>query len=223
MKFRCSRIYELMTKPREKSKELSDTAKGLIIDTYLQNTYGYKEDVMTDAMYKGIFLENEAIGLVTKVLGGFRIKNDQRFENDFVIGTPDVVYKDYVEDIKVSENIRTFVNAEISKMYEWQLQSYMWLTGKTKARLIYCLLPDPQEITLNKKERVFYKFNCDAESIDYQLCSKQIDLNQETIKSIPIEKRVRVFEIDFDPSKIEDLKVAVENATTYYNSLKDII
>ena len=142
IKFRCSAVGLLMTEPKLKADKeagnLSETAKSYIESLYLKNVFGYKEIVQTDEMLKGILTESDSLKLVHEVLGGdFRFKNRELLENDYIKGTPDIILKDCIEDIKSSFTIKTFYNSEITTLYEWQLRAYMWLTNRKKARLIY--------------------------------------------------------------------------------------
>lgn len=204
-------------------KAIGKTTESYVKSVWLQKVFGYKEDIMTDEMMKGLLCEQDSFGLVKTVLGGeFRSKNTNRFRNDFIEGTPDAILKkeDYVEDVKSSYNLRTFTEAELIKLYEWQGQGYMWLTGKKKYRLIYCLVPTPDEIIAEQKKRWYFKFNCDETNPHYIEASQQIDHNNEIIKKLAPEFRVKVFEFDFDPEKIELLKVKIQSCREYYKTLE---
>lgn len=220
--FRCSRLGDLMTSGRKKDELLGQTSKSFIEETWLKNKYGYEETIMTDAMLKGHLCESESRVLIHQVLGGeMRLRNEERLNNDYVIGTPDVVLKkeDVVEDIKNSQNIRTYLKSEITKNYYWQAQGYMWLTGKKKYRLIYTLNPDPFEIVEEQKKRLFFKYNCDESNQDYIDFCSQIDKNQNIINSLSKKEKVKVFEIEYSLSDIEKLKNQVEEARKYYETL----
>ncbi|KAA6438843.1 hypothetical protein FEM33_15600 [Dyadobacter flavalbus] len=221
--FRCSRLGDLVTEPRLKSEAISETAKTLVRNVWLQKEFGYKEDVMTDEMLKGHICEQDSLGLVKQVLGGeFRVKNTLRFRNDYIEGTPDIILKkqDFVEDVKTSYNLRTFTEAELIKNYYWQGQGYMWLTGKTKYRLMYCLVPTPEEIVTEQKKRWYFKFNCDESNPHYMEMAAQIEHNNNLISKLPAENRIKIFEFDFEPEKIEVLKAKILVSRQYYNTLK---
>jgi len=130
------------------------------------------------------------------------------------------VLADAVEDIKTSWNLKTFYNAELSKMYKAQAQCYMWLTGKTKYRLIYCLVPTPQHIILRECEKLVWKYDKNYDNEDYILECQQIQRNNDLINDLPKEKRVKVFAFDYEPQFIETLKLKIDKAREYYNTLK---
>lgn len=224
---RASSVGRLMTEPKEKAKkevgELGDTAKALMREIWLFNEFGYSEDVYTKQMLKGHLCEQDSIGLVQEVLGGeFRMKNTQAFQNEYSSGHPDIVLKqeDYIEDTKTSYNLRTFLEAGIDKNYEWQGQDYMWLTGKKNFRLIYCLVPTPDEIILEEKKSFWYKFGCDETNQDYIDISMQIDHNNDIIRKIPPEKRIKVFEFEYSEEKTEKFLIQYEKAKRYYDTLE---
>ena len=279
--FRCSGTGALMTDPKLKADKdagnLSETAKTFVEDKWLFDTFGFAESIKNQYMDKGNECEQDSMDLVTQVLeGGFRSRYNTKLQNDYVIGTPDIVLADCVEDIKTSWNLKTFFNAELSKMYFAQAQCYMWLTGKEKYRLIYALVPTPQSMVLNECEKLVYKYGKNYDNEDYiaecqqifdswseamqnqifnrhlqnmtsgkancmslNECEKlvykygknydnedyiaecqQIQRNNDLIKELPIEKRVKVFAFDYDPNYIETLKIKIEKAREYYNTLK---
>lgn len=223
--FRCSGVGALMTEPKLKADKdagnLSETAKTFVEDKWLFEEFGFAESIKNQYMDKGNECEQDSMDLVSQVIeGGFRSRYNTKLQNDFVIGTPDIVLNDCVEDIKTSWNIKTFYNAELSKIYYAQAQCYMWLTNKKKYKLIYALVQTPEKMILNECKKLVYKYNENYENQDYIAECKQIQRNNDLIKELPIEKRVKVFAFDYDPQYIETLKVKIERAREYYNTLK---
>lgn len=223
IKFRCSNVGLLLTEPKLKSDKeacnLSETAKTMIEEKWLFDNFGYKEDILTDEMLKGILSEQDAMQLVQDVLGGaFRKRSKKYLENDYLTGTPDIILDDAVEDTKCSFSVKTFFNAECTKLYETQLRCYMALTGVKKARLIYCLVETPAEIIEEQKKKLYYKFGCDEENADYIKMCLQIDKNHD-ISMIQKEKRIKVFEFEHEQEFIDKLYLKIEKAREYYNSL----
>lgn len=213
----------LTTEPKSiKDKEagnLAETVKTLIKDIWLYDNYGYKEEPITDPMLKGMLAEQDSITLTQKVLGGeFRKKTRINLSNDYITGTPDVVLSNCVEDIKTSFDISTFFNAEINKLYEYQLRGYMELTGLKEARLIYCLVNTPSEIVAEMKKRVWFRFSCDEQNDDYIRISQQIEKNH-LFDHIPEEKRIKVFEIKHDREKMDIIYKKIERCREFYKTL----
>lgn len=227
--FRCSQLGKLMTQPKTKADKenglLSETTKSYIEEIWLKNNYGYDEVVLTDEMLKGLLCEQDAMQLVQDVAndGIFREKyKDGQLSNEYIIGNPDILIKQdgikIIEDTKCSFTIKTFFNAEMSKLYEWQLRGYMWLTGSRKARLRYALVDTPLEIIQELQKKAFFKFGCDENNKDYIRFCEQIERNH-TFSHIPAEKRLKTYEIEHDDNLIEVLKEQLEKCVVYYNSL----
>lgn len=226
IKIAASQVYKLMTEPKlVKDKEaglLSETAKSYIEELYLRYKYSYKEIVMTDEMFKGIYFEQEALELIDEYFGNkiFRKKNTEMFENEFLKGIPDIKLIDCIEDVKNSFTPKTFLYAGLDKAYYWQGQSYMALTGVKKYRLIYVLINNTERIILNEKMKLYYKFDCMDENTDYIKYSQQIEQNHNYDR-IPIKERVKIIEFDYNEADCEKMYKQIEKAQKYYNSIKD--
>jgi len=225
--FRCHNAHDLLTEPKSKADKeaglMAETSKTMIRKMWLKNNYGYKEPLVTEAVLKGLLCEQDGMGLAQEVVGGeFRRRYGINLCNNYITGTPDIVLKneDYVEDIKISENLATFFDAELTPRYETQGQCYMWLTGKKKYRLIYCLVPSPPEFVIDAQRRMFFKFGCDESNADYIEAYNQIEHNNNLILSMPAKDRVKVFEFGYNESTIERLKIQIEKARNYYQTLK---
>jgi len=128
---------------KKSNTELTQGAKTLVSEMWEEHEHGYRERVYTDSMKKGHLCEGQSRDLVRKVLGGpFRKRNTRVFENDWLRGTPDIV--DPLEDIKNALNLRTFRNAELSSVYEWQIRAYIMLLNDNgieceEGKVIYTL------------------------------------------------------------------------------------
>jgi len=226
---RASQLSRLMTEPKLKSDKdsgaLSETAKSLVTEIWMKDSFGYKENVVTDEMMKGLVCEQDSIALVQDILGGeFRIKNTTHFSNDYVQGTPDIIRnsEDFCEDVKTSYTLRTFLEAEHKKgsAYWWQGQAYMWLTGKTQYRLMYCLVETPEDILNEQKKRFYFKFGCDEGNKNYQEIAEQIDRNNSAINNIKKESRLKIFEFPKDDECIEKIKIQHSKALNFYLTLR---
>lgn len=222
--FRCHSAGALLTDPKLKSDKdagnLSETAKTLIESMWLHNAYGYREIITTEAMTKGLRLEQDSMALAQTVLGGsFRSKNRETFKNDYLIGVPDVLTDEYVDDHKTCFNLRTFFEAEPSKMNITQLQGYMALTGRLKARCIFTLIPNTDDAIIKECERIAWQYGRDYENADYIAHCQQIKANNDCIATIPAEQRVKVFEFEYDGTVIEKLYARIEKGREYFNTL----
>lgn len=223
--FRCSSVGQLLTDPKTKADKeagvLSATARTLVESMWMQITYGYYEPIVNDYMTKGLTLEQNSMALVQTVLGGqFRTKNRERLSNDYFIGTPDIILKDCVEDIKTSWSLKTFMNAEITPLYMAQAQAYMALTGILQYRLIYALVPTDEAVILKNCDKLVWQYGGDYSNEDYIAHSTQIKRNNDLIKDIPAHDRVKVFEFGYDADMVEELHRRIERAREYYLTLK---
>jgi hypothetical protein len=150
MKWHPSALGKLMTSPKTKSEQLSETAKSEIRKIAKEQFFGFSSSITTKPMLKGKDWEEESIALVNQVRGTFYFKNNERFENEFLTGEPDIILDDMIIDVKSSWSLETFPatpDEGVNKDYMWQLFAYCWLLGKWQAELIYCMI-DTDDVLL---------------------------------------------------------------------------
>jgi len=223
MKIRCSSLGKLMTASRSKTEQLSKTAQSYIQELVLEHKYGIKKEWSSRYTDKGNECEEDSITLANEVLNvGFIYKNEEHFQNDYITGTPDVNTNEVLLDIKTSFDGTTFpfFEDEIpNKDYYYQLQGYMWLTGKEESLLVYCLTNTPIIIVEDEIRRVHWKEHAieESEEIRHYVEAKH------NFDHIPLEKRVKVFKIQKDEAVIEAIKEKIELAREYYNKLIETI
>ena len=219
MKVRASALGKIMTSSRKAGEVLSQTAKSYVQEVVLQDKYGIYKDFNSRYTDKGNQTEDEAIQLVSEVLDlGFLYKNEDKYANDWIKGTPDVVTSDLIIDTKVSWSAQTFpfFDSELpNKDYYWQMQAYMWMTGRRKALVTYCLINTPYLILEDEIRREHWKQNLIGES---QEVRDYVEA-QHNFDHIPKNERIKVFEIDYDEKGIEQAKEKIEIARVYYNQL----
>lgn len=152
-KIRCSAISKILP-PNEKDTELSKGVQSYLIEWYANEIGQDYEDLQTKYTIKGNLCESEHIFFIGEKLGVFGIeKNTNMYVNEYIHGTPDVVERGYIIDVKCSWNYKTFTSAVVSKRnydYWCQLQGYMALTGKPMACLSYALLDTPEKSNYGK-------------------------------------------------------------------------
>jgi hypothetical protein len=222
-KVRCSALGKVMTSPRSKSEILSQTAKTYVEEQVLLAKYGIVKTFNSRYTDKGNLVEDESIKLASEVLElGFILKNDEHFSNDWVTGTPDVNTASLILDVKSSWDATTFpfFATEIpTKDYYYQLQGYLWLTNKTKALLVYCLVNTPLDMVQDEIRRAHWNANLLEESLDL------IDEVQKrhNFDHIPDNRRVKVFEVERDDEVIEQIKERVELCREYYETLYNFL
>ena len=220
---RCSSLGKLMTEPRSKSEVLSQTAKSYIEDLFNELEFGYRKEFSSRYTDKGLEMEDEAIQFASEQFDWeFVVKNTERFTNDYITGEPDINTDNLLADIKCSWSLDTYpmFEAEMkNKDYYWQLQGYMWLTGKTEAELVYCLMNTPLQIVEDEVRRAHWKAG---------LIDEDIDLRHEVqtkhnYDNIPSKLRVKRYIVERDDKAIEKIIEKVEIAREYYKMLKGLI
>jgi hypothetical protein len=223
---RCSSLSCLFTEPKLKvDKEagnLSQTAKTHLIEVYARELWGVERDIVTRQMQKGIEAESESLVLLSVVEGEFYEKNQIRESNEWVTGHADIVTDDLIIDVKTSWDAFSFLpklTEEISSNYYYQLQGYMWLYDRPKARISYCLVDTPENIIRGEKYRLLRAMDVVSEEDPVYLAAAAklesnmkfghippslrvinhfVDRNDEIIAQIPDKvDKARDFLIDF--------------------------
>jgi hypothetical protein len=185
----------------------------------VQEVYGIRKEFSSRYTDKGNEVEELSIALCNDVLNlGFIYKNEENFSNDWITGTPDVNTNEILLDVKSSWDATTFpfFDTELkNKDYFYQLQGYLWLTGKTEALLCYCLIDTPLQIVEDEIRREHWKASLIEESLDLRAFVQA----KHTFGHIPKEKRLKTFKIAKDEVVIEAIKTRIEQCREYYDEL----
>jgi len=215
-KFRCHALGNLLVNSRSKDELLSETTKTYLKEAWIKEVFDREKIITTKYMDKGIACETDSLELVEKVLGKKYFKNQKEFSNEYIAGIPDVVDAELVVDVKTSWDIWTFASVDEAKArstYYAQLLGYMWLTGKTKAKLAYCLVNTPEE----QIEYEMYKLKVSGAIKDTEEEIAQARMNF-IFDDIPEEKRLKTYDFEIDPETqtklIERIKLAREYMST---------
>ena len=210
----------------DKPEKLPVGAQSYLHELFLQNEYGRRSSVISDEMSKGIECEEDSLTLLTDVTRRLYLKNEKNFEDDFFTGTPDAFSEDEVVDVKTPFTLSTFhqpsdtvfTKSGLLTSYGWQLMVYMHLTGKKKARLVYCLVNTPEWILNGKLYSLTYKFIGGEQSPEYEEHESMIRM-MHTFDDIEKEKRVKQFTLEYDENMIEAAKIRVEACRKYYKKI----
>ena len=246
--FRSSSTGYLMTDPRSKTETLSETTKTHLIDVFVSEKYGRREEIQGKALDKGNECEEDGITLLSRVNKKFYKKNEDHLSNEFIKGTPDtyegkaIFQADVIIDTKLSWSAHTFFRAqkELNKLYEWQVLSYMWLTGAKEAYVAYCLVNGTAAAIDDEKRRLGWKMGVidPGSNPEYIDKCKQIEINHifdlelfvehnpnydlynnylDWKYDIPIEERVFKFHVMRDNEKIEKLRQRIIDCREWMN------
>lgn len=195
------------------------TALSLIRSVWLKNRFGYEEPLVTNELVKGIMCEGMAMMMLSRhVAGGFRVKNEESFEDDWFTGTPDVILdEEWVEDLKCSWSLRTFIETQApDPIYYAQGQVYMALTGRSKFRLAHVLCETPPELVEEEKKRFYFRFNCNEEDPHYLNAVEKVDAMHDAVFKVPEQYRIKTFEFDRNDEYLDTLRLRVEQARKAY-------
>jgi len=149
LKIHPSSLGKIMTEPKLKTETLSEGAKTYVKKLAKEFVYGYREQITSKYMDKGIQLEDEAIELYNRVMFTNCKKNQWTKENDWLIGTCDILTMDKIIDIKCSWSLATFPAISedgISKDYEYQGRAYMMLYNMDFFENAYVMLSTPEDL-----------------------------------------------------------------------------
>lgn len=215
------------------AKGLGQTGYSYLESWLKEHLYKRRTEIKSKYLDKGNLSEEEGFTLAALQLDlGMVYKNTSLFQNDYMIGTPDLIVNETVYDIKCSWSLDTFPMFDKecpNKDYYYQLQSYMELIPEcNNAVLVYCLID--ADITLIEQA---VKWESDPEKIYRIICNmtytqKAFDAyKQEFCHSsksdyfveIPEKDRIRTFAIPKDDKVISLIQDRVTESRTYINSL----
>jgi len=208
---RCSAIGQLMTPARSKTQTLSETAKSMLITWYKEKLYDRRKEIQSKYLTKGNECEDNSITYINGLYGTEYQKNEQFFKNEYIHGTPDIIEDDLIIDIKNSWDFLTFplFSKELpSKEYYWQVQGYMWLTGKRNGSVIYTLMDLPPE----QIEQEYKRFgNKGAVTPEFAAL--------HTYSNVDDSLRVKRFDFEYDEDAVAQIIDKVEAARNFLKAL----
>jgi len=224
-KIRASATSQILGMPRAKKDieagKISKTAETYCKNWLKEQLYSRKKDFSNKYTQKGEIMEDAGIDFLAEYLDfGILVKNEKYFENEIATGTPDIILKNLIIDVKNSWSWETFPLFETevpTKDYYYQLQSYMMLTGKENAKLIYTLTDTPLHL-IEKEAYYFAKQN----GYDY---TDIIDdfIKKMTYSDVSDNLKIKVFDIKKDPYFEENLLKQVNKCRNFLQLITAII
>jgi hypothetical protein len=217
-----------MTESRTKG-DLSETTKTHLVDVYVANKYGRQEDIQSRYIEKGLAVEEDSITLYSRLKKSFFKKNEDHLHNSWIKGTPDMYTGESINaaqsiiDIKSSWDIYTFmrvITKEINKMYYWQLQGYMDLSGATSATLAYCLVDTPEQLIADEKRKLMWKMGCATEESPLFIEACEELERSMTFGDIHMEERLIEFHIERNDADILKMHIRVEECRKWLNEFE---
>lgn len=188
---------------------LSDTCIEYLMEAYAYEVY--KKQSITkelDIQYtqKGKLVEEESIMLLSLLDSTLYVKNDERIENDYLSGEPDIHDGDTILSAKKIIDVKSVwdypgflrkIHQKPDSGYDYQLKGYMDLTGAQEAEIAYCLVNTPEVMVNDFKRKLMYKMNVATdENPEYLLqCAKL----EHSMYFDDIEVHKRVFKVPVQP------------------------
>jgi len=214
-KFHCSSIGKIMTGSRSKTEPLGKTVQSYLNELYLEEAWGRKKPDMEGNKYtqKGIMCETDSLELLEKVTGQKCFKNQKTFQNDWIVGTPDVDKPNLI-DIKTSWDLFTFmkVNYDTARAdYYYQLLGYMWLLGLEESSLIYGLVNTPNTMISDEIYRLTFKVATEEEADKYRV--------NYIFDDIPEKSRIKRYEFKRSDQDIISVKMRIADCRVYLSNL----
>ena len=225
---------------RDAKPKLSTGAISYLDEIIQEVIFGRSKEITSKYLSKGIAVEEYSFSLYTEVSNQFLVKNDERFNNEWITGEPDNV-QEMIRDIKSSWDFSTFplhATDIPNDIYKWQLLAYMELTELKKAELVYCLVDTPFTLIDDEIRRLSWKMgylSLDSMPTEVKVetvcnhiytldgleayCHQSSDLKTTDFDGIfkPVikEHRIKVFEMYYDYKMVEQMYTYLQLARNY--------
>lgn len=151
---RCSSISKIMTKPRTKGAEWSETAKAAMLEIARERLFNVRKSLdNVQCIQKGRMCEDLGVQLYNDVFlyDLKKVEASERRNNGIITGEPDLLAISSKKgvDIKIAWSLLTFPLTEEmagKKEYEWQARGYMCLFDVPVWEIAYCAIDTPEEL-----------------------------------------------------------------------------
>jgi len=220
------KTYLELKAKRDAPPQLSDTAKSFLESTWLMNKKGFYEELNNKEVLKGLYNEDDGLGLVSFVENEFYVKNTERITKENITGECDinVVLNGIrvIKDIKSSWSPKTFMNGELTPIYEWQGRAYMYLYDAEEFHLHYTLTDCPPHLYENEIWKLKNRYGIiDTEDESVKPLFEQLKRNLifSDNPTYTKEERVKTFKIKRDLEKENLMLSKIPLAIEYYNSI----
>lgn len=222
IKIHCSSLGKILTNPKSKADieegNLSATAKSHLIEVYARELYDFKKELNNKYVNKGWEVEPEAIEELSLQVRYPMEKNEEVFSSEYFVGTPDVITKNMVFDVKSSYDWITFLSnipSELDPMYVAQVNGYLDLLGYDTGYIAYVLLDTPESI--RNKEKFYLLSSMDVISEESPSFVKAWEEKEKNMifSNHPIEERILLFEVKKDQELLDKAKQKVIKARQF--------
>jgi hypothetical protein len=197
------RITELRTKQENSKKTiLSDSCISALTEAYALQVHGTQSitkelDIAT--FRKGRLCEPEALNMLSFVDNVIYEKNEDRVENEFISGHPDVfvgpeiMQATSIIDGKVIWDHPGFLSkmqTPLNSANQWQVGGYMWITGAKTGYIANVLVSMPPEMVNDYLRKILYQMGVATdENPEYKKRVASL-MKSMVFDNIPIQQRV---------------------------------
>src|SRR6187402_152611 len=203
----------------EDSKQfvISDTAASYLLEAYaweVHQKFNVTKELDIEYMQKGLEVEDESIELLSFVRDRPYKKNQDRIENDFLSGLPDVFSGEqlkgasYITDMKNCWSLPGFlykIHKGIDDGYPQQVAGYGLICECDNLSITYALVDTPESIRNNYKFRLSSKLN--VIDVDHRKEWQQMEASI-MFQDIPCHQRIH--EIPLEPFTTNEISALYE-------------
>lgn len=227
-----NKVAEL--EPIKDDEPLPQTAKSYLKKYYAYLKYGKWSAALDKGnkyTNKGKLAEEDSIALLSFLDKKQLTKNEERLENEYLTGIPDILVRDnelrvvYIYDAKTSWDVETFfdnLDKDLNPLYWWQVQGYMALTGCDVSEVSYCLVNTPEVLLEGEKYALLRRFDVVTEEDPiFKKAYKEL-LNNMIFDDMPIESRRLKFSVERDEEAIQKIYKRVAKCREYLEQLQEM-
>lgn len=229
--------WEVKLKEAELVKDSVVLSTGAM--SHLKKVYAYAKyhkwsagaDKGSKQTNKGVIAENSSVELICRLEDKQYIKNEERVENEFLTGIPDLFMGDniynaqYIIDVKTSWDIETFLNTlgkPLDNKYWWQIQGYVAITGAKLGEVSYCLVNTPESLLNHERYKLKERLDSVTEEDPvYKLAEYEL-VNNMTFDDIPEKDRRIRFLVERDDEAIEQVYKKVAKCREYLAEIEEL-
>ncbi|MEP7198025.1 MAG: hypothetical protein ABI851_16015 [Saprospiraceae bacterium] len=212
-RIRCSQIGKIMTNSKD-GLGLGQGAKTYLDQWIKEQLYGKQKEFTSKYTDKGNAVEQSSLDFIAEQLNyGFLFKNEKRYSNAFMLGTPDCVLTSEIIDAKNSWDCFTFplFDSEIpDKDYYWQGQGYMSLTNIESYKLVYVLSDLPEDMIYKEASSYCWKNGIELDDAIIKEFTSKL-----TYGNINPKLKIKVFEFEKNNEDVERIHNQVAKCIDY--------
>lgn len=230
-KIRCSAISSISAKATA-GRLISVGAQTYCKNWLKESLYNRRDNVSTKQIDKGLETEEDALNILVEVLKlGMVYKNNERISDEYKTGEVDFIFDGVIYDNKSSYSLQTFplFDDTLDKIYVEQMKGYLDLWNLQTGKVCYTLVDTPIDILRseiqwlkNDNEKQSKALNHLFTISAFEEAKDKLFPNAKDIEftEIPIENRVKVFDVKRDDIFISHINNTVLNCRKYIDELK---